>query len=166
MKAKRIINDLIEIYGQDLKLYKKLFSLTEEQREIITEIDDFESDYFDQLEELLVKKDGVMKEIEQVEQKLLPYKAGIIKGLNLSQDEWLKEFLDTDIVTDELKEIINDLVELIKRLQQLDQENQTLINSKKDKLVQEMNQVKKGVKVNKSYNPQVRIHSTYIDDKS
>ena len=140
--------------------------LSYKQKEIIKEIDDFSSEAFDDFETVLEEKNELMDKISQFEEKLLPYKKSLVAELDLNPDRWMKEFLNIELETKDLNDIVKDLKQVIEKLEKIDQESQKLIKEKRNKLTQQLNQVKKGSQINQTYNPKLRGHATYIDDKS
>ncbi len=160
MGASEVTNFLEEIYRQELEDYQRLLRLSYKQQELIKE------EELEKLEELLQKKEELMSSIDGLEERLAPYKEVIIKKFNLNDNKWLVELLETKLATNRLKGSIKNLVDILKELSQLDRKNQELISTKRADLFKELNLVKKGSKINNSYNSRVRIHSTFIDDKS
>ncbi|MCK8824186.1 flagellar export chaperone FlgN [Fuchsiella alkaliacetigena] len=168
MKAKQIVTSLTKIYSSYLELCQQVLALTLQQQKILAEIEieDSEIDYLGQLEELLQEKGTVIEKLAELEKKVLVHREDIIKKQNLTEENWLLELLESELSTEELKDIVAKLVKVSRKLEATDEKNQELIQSKSNQITEEIKQIKQGVKINKSYNSRLRIHSTYIDDKS
>ncbi|OCL27606.1 hypothetical protein U472_03370 [Orenia metallireducens] len=160
MESKGIMDLFKAVYQKELDYYLELLLLSKEQRDVIKE------NKLDELHEILKEKDKIIKKVDELEEKIKPYKEQIINDLGLKETAWLiklKEYQDSD---SELKGILVKLLDLLKDLIAIDNENQQLIQNNKSKLIQEMAKLKTGVKVNRSYNSKpTRIHSTFIDNK-
>lgn len=162
MKAKALLADLAEVYTEFLQSYQKLFSLSKELNQLL-EAKEVE---LEQVENILAKKSNLLAKTGQLEKKVVKSKAELIAEFDLTEQDWLIELVELDIVEVDLKQKIKKLANLIQKISQLEEKNQKLLTSKADELGEELNKVKQGSKVNKSYNKRTRIHSTYIDDKS
>ena len=162
MKAKALLADLAEVYTEFLQSYQKLFSLSKELNQLL-EAKEVE---LEQVENILAKKSNLLAKTGQLEKKVVKSKAELIAEFDLTEQDWLIELVELDIVEVDLKQKIKKLANLIQKISQLEEKNQKLLTSKADELGEELNRVKQGSKVNKSYNKRTRIHSTYIDDKS
>ncbi|WP_018249168.1 flagellar protein FlgN [Orenia marismortui] len=161
MIDKQIIDRVIKIYKNELTYYQNLLSLSQKQQKLIKNSD------LEELERILSSKEQVMSKIDDLELKLKPYKNACIKALDLDDKRWISQLLETELFDLELEDTINSIKTLIKELNDLDKQNQKLMADKKNELMKEIGKIRKGSKVNKSYNSkQARIHSTFIDNKS
>ena len=165
MKTAEFISKLEKSYSRYLSLYRQVLEASREQKKLLSKIDSFADEEFDDLEDILEKKGQLFDRLEKVDQKLAPYRNRLIEDLELEEENWLIELLEKDLKAEKLKQISKELAEVMDELNKIEQKNQQLVKDKQESLVKEINQVKKSTKVNQSYSSKLRIHSTYIDDK-
>ncbi|MCK8827030.1 flagellar protein FlgN [Natroniella acetigena] len=162
MKANSLSDKLLKIYSKYASNYNQLLKLSKKQRKILAaeEVD------LEELENILEVKAELLSKVDLLEEELLPCREELIESLGLDSSNWLRQFLQQGAASAELKQEVAELSDLISELKELEQENQGLINQKQEGLAQEIRKIRQGAKVNKSYQQQVRVHSTYIDDRS
>ncbi|WP_027339039.1 flagellar export chaperone FlgN [Halonatronum saccharophilum] len=159
MKVKEVVATLESIYQKELSLYDDFLSLTKEQSKVIKKGD------LNKLERLLAKRQKIIENIEVIEEKVKPLKDALKENFNLKSGKWLIALKESEISSQRLKDNLTKIIALINDIQEVDKENQSLLRAKQETLSNDLKKVKKGSKVNRSYNTNIRIHSTYIDNK-
>ncbi len=160
MNLEKALDSLTNYYKDELSCYQRLVELGRRQNELISD------EEFDSLEGLLNNKQEIIEKVNKIEENLLPYKEYLAKELKLDKSKWFLDLLRNKIISNKLTIVMNKIINLLKELKELDQLNQKDMRLKRNKVLKEVNKVKQGSKINNSYNQKVRIHSTFIDDKS
>nr|WP_239551168.1 flagellar protein FlgN [Halanaerobacter jeridensis] len=142
------ISNLLDRYNSCYDNYKRLLNLTQKQNERIVD-----EDYIN-LEEITDQKQKIITKIEQIQKKINTLRKKLSDEFDLvNNEEFIHNLLKEDIpYKSEMKQLRDEIVELIAKLQKLDKDNQELLQEKKDKLQQELNKLKQGKKVYNSYN--------------
>lgn len=157
-----LIKKLISIYQQELNLYKEVLQATFKQQEAIKNGD------WERLNDLLTERNKIIKDIDNWEKEVKGCRGNIsgILGINAKQD-FLLELVKYDIpLRDEVKSIVTELTQTIKKIFRKNKTNQENINNKKAKLTKEQSKIKKGLTFNRAYSCKMDSYEgKFIDRK-
>ena len=141
------IQSLINSYQQELSEYQKILKLTKEQKQFI------ENDEWENLNKIITDKNKVIKKINRVEEKIVEVKKNLAANLDLQLgEEFYPQLIKMELPrVDKLKEVIISVYHLMKKINELDQENKTKLEKKKKQKQQRSQKIKHGLNINRAY---------------
>ncbi|MCF6461258.1 flagellar protein FlgN [Clostridium sp. Cult3] len=154
--TKKKINELISLSQEKAKLLKDMHQFTIGQKEYI-EKEDMEG-----LNQLLDKKDNIIKQIDRLDVSFLNIFSQIKK------EEAIESVDELDIEKypnlKELKEIVTEISSTLMALSLLDEENNKVMKQRLEETKMELKKVKEGQRAYKGYN-HITTGSMMIDEE-
>lgn len=157
-----VVSNLIEEYKICLNNYQKLFKLTKQQQEEIT------NEEYNQLEVLINKKEEVINRIKQEQREIKILQKQLANKFNIINDEsFIQRLLNEDIpYKSRLKNIGNKIKKVVTKLEGVDKQNQKLLQEGKKSLQEKIKQLNESQKVFNSYNSnQKNREGKFFDNK-
>jgi hypothetical protein len=159
MTPETYIERLWDGSGKKLLLLQDLYKLTVRQSDMINQ------DKLENLDEIIGDKQKCIDQIDKLDEEFNVYFLRLKQQLNIKN---LDELHNPDIKgVKELKLTIGTIIELIKEISTLEQQNNLKAKSLLDELGKEIKKINQGKKVTNAYNPgsNLRPPSYYIDKK-
>jgi len=145
---KSLINEIINIYKQELLIYKQIFKLTKDQQQAI------EKKEWQNLKQIIEDKEKKIDNIEQLEAQLISYKKQLAQQNNLQLD------------ANEFKEVIENTYQVMHRINKLEKDNREQIINQKNKVQKKMKDINTGLNINRAYDGAVNNYEgKFIDNK-
>ncbi len=154
--SKENINSMISLCFSKKKMLKMILNLTTEQRDLI------EGDNLDKLEDILLKKQEIMEEVDKVDIQFLK----LFEIIKSTEEIETIDKINIDKYSNirALKEEIHEINLILKEIQELDINNTSKMQENIRDLKLEIRNVKKGKLAYKGYNKDPEL-SILIDEK-
>ena len=155
----KYIERLCEASNKKLIILQSLYQLTQRQSDMINQ------DKLDSLEEIISQKQKHIDQIDKLDEEFNVYFLRLKQQLNIGSMDELEKTQMKGIK--ELKQTICQVMETIKEISGLEQQNNSKAKELLDELGTEIRKVNQGKKVTSAYNPgnALRPPSYYIDKK-
>lgn len=160
MKDKNLYAALSRLIDKKLELFEGLILLSSKQTAIIND------EKWDELQSLLDKKEGLMQEVDKLEEKFRPVTEKLINNYDLNRDNWVKDIQGIAEIPESIKNDLKKINNSIRELKEIHNQNLSDIKGKRQELNEGMMKLQNGRRANKGYNNTQRIYSTFIDKKS
>lgn len=160
MKDNRSLDDFSLLIDKKVKYLEELMDLTKKQTELINKVE------FEDLQILTNKKDEIIYEVDDLDKKITPLLEEVLDIFKLDRNNWLNIIQKKEEVPEKTRENIKRLVDILAELQKIDNTNLKMMKEQRQELNKDMQEVHEGRRVNKGYNSNNRIYSTFIDKKS
>lgn len=151
---------LRQLLTELLDYYQELLVNTRSQADLI------KTDALEDLGKLLAVREEIIEKIDQLMVGIEPLKAELVAGYHLNEQEWLRDLKEKQVLSPELKSVINSLYQIRADNQAIDRENREQLTQTRLVLHQEMTKLQTGIRVNKKYNKNNRIYSSFFDKRS
>ncbi|KAB3539651.1 flagellar protein FlgN [Alkaliphilus pronyensis] len=161
MRPEKIVIELQNICNHKLNIMKQILSLTIAQKEALTNKED---QGINLLNQIIEEKQSLIDIVNQLDHDFITNYEAIKKLLKIDSfeectEEPVKGFK-------QLKDTVNEIVNVTKDISQLDKENMEMANSNMNELKAQLKNIKTGKKVINSYNRKyVETPSILIDKK-
>ncbi|HUS59499.1 MAG TPA: flagellar export chaperone FlgN [Planctomycetota bacterium] len=132
-----LAKELVGCYRKEAELYQSVLKLTELQHDSLDssgEVRDFIT--------LLHQKEDLIRAIDKVEVQLERAKA-----------RWLQVSEGDRASNQELNEILDGIIMTIEKVMMIEQQNEVLLRARKDDIEDELDNIRKGRKAAKAYDP-------------
>lgn len=145
---------------EKLDLLEKVKKISEEQSRLI------DNEKFEELQPLIDRKQELIETINQLDKRLNSFIEKIKNLFGLDTADWLDKLEEEEDLPGKVKKSLRKLENIIVEMQEIDKLNLMKMRSKRMELGRGMMEVHEGRRVNKGYNRDNRIYSTFIDRKS
>ena len=154
-------DDLLrELLTELLDYYQELLVNTRNQADLL------ETDAWEELSKLLAAREEIIEKIDQLMVRLEPFKEELVAGYHLNEQEWLHDLKEKQALSPALESVIISLYQVRADNQIIDRENRERLAKTRRVLHQEMTKLQTGIRVNKKYNKNNRIYSSFFDKRS
>jgi hypothetical protein len=145
-------------YRKQLEYYEEIFDLAQQERKL------FDNFNWEELLEIMEKKQETMKKVDELNRELVPVKSRLIQLLGIK--EFVLSKLKVSFPEQEyaslLETIIGKLAQTLEKLTNLEQENEKKLRIQ----IKQSAYVRKKEAIKKSYSlPSLKIGSNFIDKK-
>ena len=143
-----------------LDYYQELLVSTRNQADLI------KTDAWEELSKLLAAREEIIEKIDQLMVRIEPLKEELVAGYHLNEQEWLRDLKEKQALSPALESVITSLYQVRADNQAIDRENRERLAQTRRVLHQEMTKLQTGIRVNKKYNKNNRIYSSFFDKRS
>lgn len=159
LKDKEMRPEFSLLLSKKIELFEGLLNLSRKQSNVISD------ENWDELQSLLDKKEGLMKDVDELEKRLKPIIDEIVGEYGLDKKDWAGGLQEITELPGAVKEELKDLSKMIDELKEINDKNISEIKEKRMEANKGMMRIQEGRKINKGYNNSKRIYSTFIDKK-
>jgi len=155
---KILVKIMEDNYRKQLEYYEEIFDLAQQERKL------FDNFNWEELLEIMEKKQETMKKVDELNRELVPVKSRLIQLLGIK--EFVLSKLKVSFPEQEyaslLETIIGKLAQTLEKLTNLEQENEKKLRIQ----IKQSAYVRKKEAIKKSYSlPSLKIGSNFIDKK-
>lgn len=150
------IDELISITKEKNRLLNQMYNITKEQ------IEEIEREEMDSLNDIMDKKDSLMKKIDELDLSFITIFSQIKKEDSIESIDELS--IEQYPNLGQLKEVVKEVSSTLIAISLLDEKNTQAMKERFEETKIELRKLKKGKKAYKGYNPSV-TGSILIDEK-